>query len=791
MRMELEKKAREYIERGKKRRRFRAMIVSLALAVALGTFYILSSPALTLDGDPNHIAGDSLQAQTPSEAVIDPDEVPTVNPEELSDNGGNTAESVPDTAEEPAGDAADGDAGHTTEENNGEGAGENIGENGNGDAGENTGESADESIGEPADESAEEPAGEDTGSEGGQAAGGASSEAVLPVTEFVFEAEGLKVTAVLSDPSALPAGAELTALRVTGESDPEQYEQLRQLLLENTGEASDFAAYDISFLLDGQEVEPSGDTVSVTIEDEETPAASADSVQMFHVLEEEGAVPSLKEIAAEVSEPEAELKQVSFTAESFSFYLVKPVVYSSYAAKVISTEEDTFTHTAYYNSGSPLGIAGSFHIVAFDTATLNAHTNGNILARKLYAGSNFGTQNLANELTYVQNYVQVNSNSASADGQVLVIGSANTVTLMDNGNALGINGTKIDRPGKAYIWQDADTASLPFIDLDTVREQAGSVSSMLQNMSSSTEQVLENHLKDNKSPYYGSETESYLLLKNSDGVGVFNITGSDLMKYQYVSIKGLESGHNGTVVINVDCSGLNSLTMPKSNLFINGSRVPLSNVTNFVNGKVIWNFYNCKENMPLTASELYGTILAPDAAVSTVSNVNGTIIGNQVRIGGESHRDDFVGKLTDGIVVKKVWLGRDGSALSGEELAGVSVTVQLYQIQNDGSRTEYGDPVTLDTDGGWSHLWEELPEGYSYAAEEVRVLKNGEDVTGQYHVSYSSQGGITSGTLQITNQRQYVLPNTGGTGLLPYTLGGMALMLGTLSAVWLRKKRVS
>ena len=44
------------------------------------------------------------------------------------------------------------------------------------------------------------------------------------------------------------------------------------------------------------------------------------------------------------------------------------------------------------HSNSPLGTAGSFHIVAFDTmATLSTHTNGNVLAKKLFARSNFGT----------------------------------------------------------------------------------------------------------------------------------------------------------------------------------------------------------------------------------------------------------------------------------------------------------------------------------------------------------------------------------------------------------------
>ena len=99
-------------------------------------------------------------------------------------------------------------------------------------------------------------------------------------------------------------------------------------------------------------------------------------------------------------------------------------------------------YSRYYNSNSPLGTAGSFHIVAFDTATLSTHTNGNVLAKKLFAGSNFGTNQYPHELSYIQEYAQVHPDSASGNDHVLAIGSGNTVDFTDNGNAFSINGTK-------------------------------------------------------------------------------------------------------------------------------------------------------------------------------------------------------------------------------------------------------------------------------------------------------------------------------------------------------------
>ncbi|MGN0364305.1 MAG: hypothetical protein ACI4ET_15875, partial [Bilifractor sp.] len=78
----------------------------------------------------------------------------------------------------------------------------------------------------------------------------------------------------------------------------------------------------------------------------------------------------------------------------------------------ITDDSETFTGNPSktgYLSDRALGIAGNFHIVAFNKATLNAHTNGNILANTLAAGSNFGTNNFGVESTYIAgNYETIN-----------------------------------------------------------------------------------------------------------------------------------------------------------------------------------------------------------------------------------------------------------------------------------------------------------------------------------------------------------------------------------------------
>lgn len=110
-----------------------------------------------------------------------------------------------------------------------------------------------------------------------------------------------------------------------------------------------------------------------------------------------------------------------------------------------------------------------------------------------------------------------------------------------------------------------------------------------------------------------------------------------------------------------------------------------------------------------------------------------------------------------------------------------------------GEKTQYGDTVILDADNNWSHTWGEdgkLPRAdgngnpYYYTVEETKVPG--------YSIIYSSnnQNGIQTGQLTITNRASgYTLPETGGTGTLLYTTGGLALMaLAGLMYKILRRK---
>lgn len=300
-------------------------------------------------------------------------------------------------------------------------------------------------------------------------------------------------------------------------------------------------------------------------------------------------------------------------------------------------EDDAFTtnpaYAKYYNEDSPLGVAGSFHIVAFDTAVLNTHTNGNILARTLRAGANFGTNNYKDELSYVMNYQTLNSTSASMQGHILVVGSENTITIGGNRDIIYINGVKIDKPNN--IVQDLDSEIAPFIDLTEINLEIAGISSRLAGKATT-----------GVSTSFQDQNNRQILLEDPNSIGYYNIKASELKNYANnpMRIKGFSKEANGALIINVDCTGVKTLDLPPATIFIDNQEQSTNEVTEFSNGKVIWNFVNAA-GVEINTNRMTGMVIALGATVNIKQNLNGTVIAENVNVQAESHRTDFTGEI--------------------------------------------------------------------------------------------------------------------------------------------------
>ena len=161
-------------------------------------------------------------------------------------------------------------------------------------------------------------------------------------------------------------------------------------------------AYDITLYREDDTVyEPTGDkniTVSIqTAELEDSLQDTEQPVEVYYVPEEGEPEPVESTITEE---------GIRFDTTHFSVYMVTRAATDGVPKNTVKDaflKEPAFAD--YYNSNSPIGTAGSFHIVAFETAILTgSHMNGNGLAKNFDAQSSiFGTNNFETELHYVQN----------------------------------------------------------------------------------------------------------------------------------------------------------------------------------------------------------------------------------------------------------------------------------------------------------------------------------------------------------------------------------------------------
>lgn len=399
-------------------------------------------------------------------------------------------------------------------------------------------------------------------------------------------------------------------------------------------------AYDITLYREDNTVyEPAGDkniTVSIqTAELEDSLQDTEQPVEVYYVPEEGEPEP----VESTITE-----KGIRFDTTHFSVYMVTRAATDGVPK---NTVKDAFlkdpAFADYYNSNSPIGTAGSFHIVAFGDARLNVHTNGNILAKNLYAGSNFGTNNYDNELSYIQNYMQVNGGSASKEKHILVLGKNNTVTK--NGDyfyvTVGGSETKIDRPKN--VIQDENTSVAPFIDLIRVENEIRQLSSKFSKMN-------EVNIEEIKRP---TESDQYSILKltKPSGVGVISLTAEELDALggmgNSIQMKGFKTGKNGAIVVNVDCSNRSSIDMPQAYIYVDDVPQSTNEVTEFSAGKVIWNFVNA-EGVVIKTNLMTGIIIAPGATINIPVNLNGTVVAENVTVlSGETHRTDFTGTVVE------------------------------------------------------------------------------------------------------------------------------------------------
>ncbi|WP_374286997.1 collagen-binding domain-containing protein [Lactococcus sp.] len=330
------------------------------------------------------------------------------------------------------------------------------------------------------------------------------------------------------------------------------------------------------------------------------------------------------------------------TTKRFSISLLVLILFLSPLGYFRSVKADTFTPqtaTSVYDdltgNYGELGIASQFHIFAKGNTTLYSHTNGNIATANLIGNTNFGTniksdetEHVAVEYSYIQNITSINGSSEISDqagrSTKFVLGNAVKTELVDNGNAVTANGTKLDHIKAASIYQDSATST--YIDFASEFSKLNTASTTIASQVAS--QIVE-------SSDFSDMNNRVIDFSNAAATDqIFISIDADVLSAS-TPLKILNP--NGAMLIFNVVGASDSLNINSKIEY--GTRVNHETET-FTDAKIMWNFGNSLKTLNVNAP-FQGTVLAPEAAVTANQNLDGSIIATDVTIKAESHRWDL------------------------------------------------------------------------------------------------------------------------------------------------------
>ena len=291
-----------------------------------------------------------------------------------------------------------------------------------------------------------------------------------------------------------------------------------------------------------------------------------------------------------------------------------------------SEAASTFAALSVYGStsGSTINIddGGGVTVAGLNSATISLNGGSSVFIGGANSGNltvNGGTASIG-----------INGNNSAT----ITANGGGTISINGKGGNINGNGT-----GTTTVKLPKSADNNGSINNATVQYGAISLTNPLPSFASTFQTPLTNLStqldadKANSTVGTGSGTVTFNATP-VNGTAVFDISASVLTAGNETVTLNLNGA--STVIINVNsCSGSNcTVTLPTS--------VTFSNDTSYADN-VIWNFYNATTlNF---GAEFGGTVLAPDAAVTNSSPIDGDLIAASFNGTGELHNYPFLGTL--------------------------------------------------------------------------------------------------------------------------------------------------
>lgn len=350
--------------------------------------------------------------------------------------------------------------------------------------------------------------------------------------------------------------------------------------------------------------------------------------------------------------------------------------------------KDEFQPYRNANAERMIGVSGDFGLMAFDTLTLNQHTDSNFAANKLNCTQTTGTNDNGAEVNFVMDSKDSTFSSNIGTGDdYLYIGSGATIGEQDGHPT--INGTKLDHMTNDMVVESDNFLHLDKIKTDIQTRQNNFLKAQNGQNKGTTADVFTVNKQDQATTTVtvnpGSDTAYFTLQVDTSSASQEQVwnnqtqqneTKTVYKKFNLIDennhVTSIDGGNNSnlifnlikdnnnqykTVVVNIDGSQLgNSVLVEMPNIWTafdgekesahergkNGEPFDSHVILNFAN------FSNKAINMNITTA----TTLATGATVNLQQNHDGTCVADNINVNAEFHRNDIVSPTANLTVTK-------------------------------------------------------------------------------------------------------------------------------------------
>ena len=328
--------------------------------------------------------------------------------------------------------------------------------------------------------------------------------------------------------------------------------------------------------------------------------------------------------------------------KSFVAIMTAAMVVSSFGT--MGTKVEAATSGYVLQEKSVQDLMKEYGVIAFDDGDIKVHCHSNFLVNKLTLGSGSGLRTSYN--TREDFYFK---SADSLDANISEFSAANTDVLYTGAEVVKSNGEnrvrltggslfKIDRPVTIVSDADIQAAGIysQYVDLADVKNKFITYNKAI------AEQA-------NKGTVNVSITSDMnnRYIKVGSGENYCNIPYADFVACQSnpISFDFSDYSNDDTLIISIDLKGQTKASFGELIIRENGSAIS-NQEANFGTkyNRVYYNFYDSSKADKQYTGQIvfdkrgFGTIIAPSASVSLTKNWDGSVVANDVEIGGQFHR---------------------------------------------------------------------------------------------------------------------------------------------------------